>query len=107
MTSRDGGAAPNPIGFDDRLLAICAAACAEFGDPPCWQLPDLVDPCEPIAPCANCLALAADNAAKDAEIARLKGGLTTIHASLRERQERLGEEFEAAIFDDLESLYED
>lgn len=49
----------------------------------------------------------AEIAAKDAEIARLKGGLATIHASLRERQKRLGEEFEAAIFDDLESLYED
>ena len=32
--------------------------------------------------------------------------IAAIYASLSERQERLGKEFEAAIFDDLDSLYE-
>ncbi|MCR9069677.1 MAG: hypothetical protein NXH79_12625 [Rhodobacteraceae bacterium] len=32
--------------------------------------------------------------------------MASIYASLNERQERLGDEFEAAIFDDLDSLYE-
>ncbi len=32
--------------------------------------------------------------------------MATIYASLSSRQERLGAEFEAAIFDDLDSLYE-
>ena len=39
----------------------------------------------------------------DADFAR---DLAAIYASLSERQERLGREFEAAIFDDLDSLYE-
>lgn len=32
--------------------------------------------------------------------------MAAIYVSLSERQERLGDEFEAAIFDDLDSLYE-
>ena len=32
--------------------------------------------------------------------------MASIHTSLSQRQERLGKEFEAAIFDDLVSLYE-
>jgi hypothetical protein len=32
--------------------------------------------------------------------------MAAIYASLSERQERLGDEFEAAIFGDLDSLYE-
>ena len=32
--------------------------------------------------------------------------MAAIYASLSERQERLSEEFEAAIFDDLDNLYE-
>lgn len=32
--------------------------------------------------------------------------ISSIYASFSERQELLGEEFEAAIFDDLDSLYE-
>ncbi|MCY3673741.1 MAG: hypothetical protein OXH65_11990 [Paracoccaceae bacterium] len=32
--------------------------------------------------------------------------MTSIHTSLSQRQERLGKEFEDAIFDDLVSLYE-
>jgi tRNA(Met) C34 N-acetyltransferase TmcA len=32
--------------------------------------------------------------------------MASIYASFSERQELLGEEFEAAIFDDLDSLYE-
>ena len=47
---------PNPDGFTSELEAICAATCAEFGDPPCWRLPELVEPCDQITPCDECLA---------------------------------------------------
>ena len=45
----------NPAGFTDQLRALCRETCAEFGEPPCWELPDLVEPCEHITPCAECL----------------------------------------------------
>lgn len=32
--------------------------------------------------------------------------IASIYASITERQQRLGEDFESAIFDDLDSLYE-
>jgi hypothetical protein len=48
--------APNPQGFTDRLEDICETRCAEVGDPACWRLPALVEPCEHISPCADCLA---------------------------------------------------
>lgn len=48
----------NPDGFDDQLREICREDCAEFGDPPCWMLPELVQPCEHITPCDGCLAKA-------------------------------------------------
>jgi len=47
---------PNPEGFTEALVIICAERCAEFGDPPCWRLPELVEPCEHITPCDECLA---------------------------------------------------
>lgn len=47
---------PNPKGFTEALERICAATCAEFGDLPCWRLPELVEPCEQITPCDECLA---------------------------------------------------
>lgn len=47
---------PNPAGFTDAIKRICAETCAEFGDPPCWRLPELVQPCEHITPCDECLA---------------------------------------------------
>jgi hypothetical protein len=46
---------PNPDGFTDLLKAICAERCVQCGDPPCWRLPDLADPCEQITPCRDCL----------------------------------------------------
>lgn len=46
----------NPEGFTPEIESICAEVCAEFGDPPCWRLPELVQPCEPIKPCKECLA---------------------------------------------------
>jgi len=44
----------NPQGFTLELETICAETCAEYGDPPCWMLPELVQPCEPITPCDEC-----------------------------------------------------
>lgn len=46
----------NPDGFTPQLEGICRNRCAEFGDPPCWTLPELVQPCEQITPCAECIA---------------------------------------------------
>ena len=46
----------NPEGFTDEIKKLCAETCAEFGEPPCWMLPDLVEPCEHITPCADCAA---------------------------------------------------
>ena len=48
-------------------------------------------------------AMAAAKQPAHADFAR---DLAAIHASLSERQERLGGEFETAIFGDLDSLYE-
>jgi hypothetical protein len=45
----------NPEGFTPELQRICADTCAEFGEPPCWKLPELSQPCEHITPCAKCL----------------------------------------------------
>lgn len=46
----------NPEGFTAELERICAERCAEFGDPACWRLPELVEPCEHVTPCDECLA---------------------------------------------------
>lgn len=46
----------NPSGFTDAMKARCAEECAQYGDPPCWKLPELVEPCEHITPCEDCLA---------------------------------------------------
>lgn len=46
----------NPANFTPELETICAYRCAVTGDPPCWRLPDLVDPCEQITPCKDCVA---------------------------------------------------
>jgi hypothetical protein len=48
--------ADNPQGFNAELERICQGRCGEFGEPACWRLPDLVEPCETITPCAECLA---------------------------------------------------
>jgi len=46
--------------WTDELRAICADRCAyPYGEPPCWRLPELVDDCGHIEPCAECLADAA------------------------------------------------
>ena len=42
-------------GFNEGLRDICAGRCADIGDPPCWKLPELCEPCEEITPCAVCL----------------------------------------------------
>jgi hypothetical protein len=47
----------NPQGFTPELMEVCRERCAyPCGDPPCWQLPELVNPCEHITPCDECLA---------------------------------------------------
>jgi len=54
----------NPEGFTEEMKAICAARCDdEAGEPPCYQLPELVEPCEHITPCAECKAEAKARAA--------------------------------------------
>lgn len=49
-------AVQNPQGFTPELMTVCQGTCGDFGEPPCWELPSLVDPCELITPCAECLA---------------------------------------------------
>ena len=46
----------NPEGFTPALESACRERCAEFGEPPCWRLPELVSPCEHITPCDECRA---------------------------------------------------
>ena len=55
---------PNPEGFTDALEDACARRCAEVGDPPFWQMPELCEPCEHVTPCDDCLA---EVATKDSE----------------------------------------
>ena len=45
----------NPEGFTDQLKQICEKRCAEVGDPACWKLPDMTEPCEHITPCSECM----------------------------------------------------
>ena len=49
----------NPAGFTVRIQQICEDRCAEVGDPACWRLPDMVEPCEHITPCEECIRDAA------------------------------------------------
>lgn len=46
----------NAVGFTDIVRERCRNACAEFGEPPCWQLPDLTSDCDDqtITPCSEC-----------------------------------------------------
>lgn len=47
----------NPEGFTQELQDICEKRCAETaGEPPCWKLPEITEPCEHITPCEECLA---------------------------------------------------
>ena len=48
--------ADNPEGFTNEIEVICERRCAEIGDTACWLLPSLVEPCEHITPCAECLS---------------------------------------------------
>lgn len=74
----------NPSGFTPALQAICRERCACFGDPPCWRLPDLVEPCEHITPCPECWTdlLTAAEAERD----RLAGYCETLAFALHEVQ---------------------
>jgi hypothetical protein len=49
------GEQPNPSGFTPALRSLCRDRCAFYGEPPCWKLPDEVQPCEQITPCDDCL----------------------------------------------------
>jgi hypothetical protein len=42
-------------GFTPAIKDICRETCAEFGEPPCWKLPELVQPCEQVTPCLECI----------------------------------------------------
>lgn len=46
----------NPSDFTPELEQICRERSAEYGEPPCYELPKLVSPCEHITPCDDCLA---------------------------------------------------
>ncbi|MDX1819298.1 MAG: hypothetical protein R3197_00250 [Paracoccaceae bacterium] len=61
MTRRDD------LVWTDRIKEVCAEACAyPYGEPPCWRLPELTNDCESVEPCADCLALIAqEDAAQD------------------------------------------
>ncbi len=47
-----------------------------------------------------------NNSAKQNPIVDFARDMASIYTSLSQRQERLGKEFETAIFEDIESLYE-
>ncbi len=51
------GLPETPPIFTTDLKIICAARCAGFGDPPCWQLPGLTSDCDGkvIEPCKECM----------------------------------------------------
>lgn len=53
------------IGFTEDIKIVCLKRCAEFGDPPCWRLPDLVDPSDDIMPCDECQNAAMPGRDKD------------------------------------------
>ena len=46
---------PNPEGFTDMLREMCEDRCAQYGEPACWRLPEIIEPCEHITPCEECL----------------------------------------------------
>lgn len=46
----------NPTGFTEEIRALCRENCAQLGEPPCWELPELVQPCQKIMPCQECLS---------------------------------------------------
>lgn len=43
-----------PHEFTREIERLCTHRCAKVGDPVCWQLPNLVQPCELITPCQEC-----------------------------------------------------
>ncbi len=53
--SPEGTVMPSPAGFTNELRELCRERCAQYGEPPCWTLPDIVEPCEHITPCEDCL----------------------------------------------------
>ncbi|MEL7447295.1 MAG: hypothetical protein AAGK02_16060 [Pseudomonadota bacterium] len=56
----DGGYAE--IDMTDAEMRDCANRCAERGDPPCWELPQMASDAPRYIPaCSDCRALAADD----------------------------------------------
>lgn len=48
----------NPQGFTPELEEICEGICGDLGEPACWRLPSMIEPCEHITPCPECLQIA-------------------------------------------------
>ena len=42
-------------GFTPAIKSICLETCAAMGEPPCWRAPELVQPCEEVTPCQECI----------------------------------------------------
>lgn len=47
----------NPNGFNRAIRKVCEERCREFGDPPCYELPTLSEPCDIVTPCDECRAV--------------------------------------------------
>lgn len=69
----------NPQGFTEELKRICQGRCGDMGEPACWELPQMVEPCELITPCDDCLSEIKMPVAQ--EFASLEAGLRGIKAT--------------------------
>lgn len=87
-------------------LAFAVGAAMAAGQP-AWPAPETPSyTVVQIAPSYSQFSEQAMSAAKQPAHVDFARDVAAIYASLSERQERLGAEYEAAIFDDLDSLYE-
>ena len=87
-------------------LAFAVGAVIAAGQP-AWPVPETPSyMVTQTAPSYSQFAEQVMVAAEQPAYAAFVRDMAAIYASLSERQERLGREFEAAIFDDLDSLYE-
>jgi hypothetical protein len=71
--------APNPTGFSDGLRNLCRETCAEYGDPPCFMLPKLCDPCDHITPCEECLTAAISELVEGLQACMIGGNHLALH----------------------------
>lgn len=57
--AKEALATPPLDGWTPELKRICEGRCADYGDPPCWKLPELTsDMKTKPKPCAGCLDVA-------------------------------------------------